>query len=404
MTLAYATHRIGDLVFCRDKSFLSSVIRLGQWFTNFGQAQYAHVAMCLGPGLFIHSVPEGGVQTLDFGEANSESIDFCPPRKGDTLVVRLDDLNASQLGLLRSALYWAGQSYSYDFFGLRVSNERAFCSQFLARVLSENGISLNKGQSIFPSELFDQVRRISHVDVTEDYASYQSTWESDARERCALQNEISRRSIKTAINFNLLHGHAVVALNRMGAEAGKKTFGLALEVPDLRGVGSDGLAKLTGPSFGGLLDEVSQIHNRVCIMFSGFDEIEYNRGSSFVEDNAPKNITTYLTSTSILIADLSSLKMRVAGILAACMRSAEQTSAVEAKVLRARREYLDNFRKAYGPCAGELSKVTTDILHAIPSVDDSLPHAVAFATPLEHLRKEATEIKNGIDRLAEIAS
>jgi hypothetical protein len=170
--------KTGDVVLVGEGDKPSPNLAI-QSLLTFKRAKYAHVLLCVMPGLYIHSTPRNGVYFLD---AEDSEADFPgkygqrwaafrnPPVAGDTAIQGL---------LLNRANFYFGQIYNWGFhssplFGSTYNVSHSFCSELIARVFSDIGFPLFNGNPIppermLPTHIASAIQRQSWNDVTEDY-------------------------------------------------------------------------------------------------------------------------------------------------------------------------------------------------------------------------------------------
>lgn len=193
-------HRPGDLVFCRDGGVLSRALRLGQLYLDRLQADFSHVAICVYPGLLMHSVPGGGVQFLPVENPHPEQIVFnVASTGGSAIVLRPPYADVPALTTLRAMLYWVGQKYNFAFRRpISSAAGRAYCSQLVVQILRRLGYlddSVFADLRVTPSALFRYVQERGALDVTEGYRTYERLLVTDRTERYRLGRDIPRAQI-----------------------------------------------------------------------------------------------------------------------------------------------------------------------------------------------------------------
>lgn len=201
--------KTGDLIFCRDNGVVSRLLRVGQQGVDGLPAPYSHAAICLTPGLLLHSVPDGGVQLLGIEEQSGEAIDFAPKSKDSVKVLRLDSLDANEM--LKAMLYWTGQRYNFRLLSDSGSGDgRAFCSQLLVQILTKIGFKIPGVESdhrITPSRLYRAISEAGATDVSAEYRAYAIKLQDSAEECQLLAHDVVRVTIRRTVEQNLLLAH-----------------------------------------------------------------------------------------------------------------------------------------------------------------------------------------------------
>ncbi len=198
--------RPGDLVFSTGHGPKAATLRFLQRVRDSAPAMFSHVAVCVYPGLFIHSVPRGGVQLVNFEDRHG--IDFGPHEPRRFAVVRLPDLAIDVEDVLRVITYWTGQKYNFRL-ASRVSAPpgQVFCSQLVVQILDRAGVrwpGLAPGQPITPSALHRLAMDRGGEDVSDSYADYAARLSAFAKEHWRLKNDPVRMAIRRAAQHTLL--------------------------------------------------------------------------------------------------------------------------------------------------------------------------------------------------------
>jgi hypothetical protein len=270
MTKVYDYLAAGDLIFCRDNSVVSRALRMAQRYVDGQVAPYSHAAMCIHPGLLIHSVPGGGVQLLRIEEDHPEAIDLVGGNGTDIAVLRLEKWPIQALALLQAMLFWTGQTYNFSFLKpVEGVCGKAYCSQLIVQILTRAGVGLpdelQKGP-VTPSKLFREISRLPMMDVTGRYRHYGRLLKECPQERYLLANDIPREMIMRGARHNLDQARMRLALTagtaKQSAAAAAGITDMAIAVRRLRGctrpvrtISSELCSYLTGAA---LLFEISK--------------------------------------------------------------------------------------------------------------------------------------------------
>lgn len=234
MSGAVGFHEVGDIVFTRDPSVISALIRVGQKMLSGRSAQFSHVAICMYPGLFVHSVPGRGVEVFGIEEKGGESINFDVKAHYKPVTLRLNVAKGNMATVLDAINYWLDQKYSYRFlerFGARLGS--TFCSQFIAQILEKS--SLLSGRVSFPTHvtpasLYDLL--LPHAtDVSAKYYRYQDILKTDA-EQLRLANDLARNQMKRAALRRVSYARTVQAINNFGERQIESQFREAIQVTE----------------------------------------------------------------------------------------------------------------------------------------------------------------------------
>lgn len=171
----------GDVIFVRQSKGLFN--RIAQKVLAQKPALYTHVLLCVLPGLYMHSMPDGGVH---FVQAEDPRFNFAK-KHGDNWKVRRNVALVDNLGRYSEigdkAAYYIGQKYNGLFLasplrGKAFTESHSFCSELIARVFADLGIPpFDEGiraEHILPAHL-DEITADPDSDwhdVTEDYRAY----------------------------------------------------------------------------------------------------------------------------------------------------------------------------------------------------------------------------------------
>lgn len=177
--IAFQTvQKTGDIILVGESQKGSPNLAIQSLLTGEG-AVYAHVLLCVLPGLYIHSTPKHGV---DFLDAELPEADF-PERYGPRWAVfrnpRVADDQALGHSLMERAMFYFGQMYNWRFqaspiFGPIFGTSHSFCSELVARIFNDLGLPLFGERRIRPERILPtHVARAIHEqkwsDITEDY-------------------------------------------------------------------------------------------------------------------------------------------------------------------------------------------------------------------------------------------
>ncbi len=171
--------RIGDIIFVSSKKFPNANL-LTQSLIAGNTARYSHVLLCVLPGLYVHSMPENGVQFL---QGESPDADF-DKKYGTAWAVRrlrrLSD-NPELAGRLSwRAAYYLGQSYNWVFLGSRLigqsySTSHSFCSELIVRIFNDVGVPILQPafapEKALPAHLDEATLSDDWTDLTSSYHS-----------------------------------------------------------------------------------------------------------------------------------------------------------------------------------------------------------------------------------------
>lgn len=198
--------RPGDLIFSTGHGPKSAMLRFLQRVRDSAPAMFSHVAVCVYPGLFIHSVPRGGVQLVNFEDRHG--IDFGPHEPRRFAVVRLPDLAIDVEDVLRIITYWTGQRYNFRLASRATAPPgQVFCSQLVVQILDRAGVrwpGLAPGQPITPSALHRLAMDRGGEDVSDTYTDYAARLSASSKERWRLKTDPVRMAIRRAAQHTLL--------------------------------------------------------------------------------------------------------------------------------------------------------------------------------------------------------
>ncbi|MBR0656110.1 hypothetical protein [Plastoroseomonas arctica] len=193
----HETYRRGDLIFTCDKGVLSKALLVGQTLADGKPARFAHVALCVAPGLLVESIPPtgehpaGGVRIVRVEDDADCRFHVMPKRRFRAL--RLPKMDSDRV--LGAIQYYLDQTYSYRFLVRPDHAGSVFCSQFAMQVLARAGVTppgLPEGHLVTPSTLFRAAAKAGARDLSEDYRAIAERIEGEADLRAAMATDPMR--------------------------------------------------------------------------------------------------------------------------------------------------------------------------------------------------------------------
>lgn len=222
--------RPGDLVFSRGRGAISMLSRWGQGIKDDQYAEFSHVSACVYPGLFVHSIPKGGVQTFNFEQENG--IDFRQHVPAKFAAIRFDSINLDIDDVTRVIGYWMGQTYSFRFLTHTQLPGSVFCSQLIIQILDKVGIELpgvRIGAPITPSALYRIALENGARDVSSGYVDYAERLARDPAEFSRLRNNMVRRAVQSTIAKRLNLARIEAAINQTTSDLNYRSLGELIE-------------------------------------------------------------------------------------------------------------------------------------------------------------------------------
>jgi hypothetical protein len=147
---------------------------------------YAHVLLCVIPGLYLHSTPKFGVHFLYAEELAANFVRRYDKRWRAYRNKRLARDAQLAAAFKERAQFYVGQLYNWAFFGKRLrgytfETAHSFCSEYVARVFKDIGLAfpINTGDRMeraLPNDLYHSIQANEDWDdVTQNYLRmYQS--------------------------------------------------------------------------------------------------------------------------------------------------------------------------------------------------------------------------------------
>lgn len=240
VTTASLHHKIGDLIFCRGQDGISRALIFAQRYIDGEPARFSHVAMCIYPGLFLHSVPGGGVQLIRAEERGNEEIDFL---SGDVIALRPDYGPIPDFTLLKAMLFWTGQRYNFSFFKPMSSfSGKAYCSQLIVQVMQRlqlRHLYIDGKELITPSRLF-RVAAENATDVTDKYRFFAEHLRQHRHERRRLEFDFAREQVFKSVRHTVTQSRTrkalTFAVNQLAESAAQDSSRLHTQLQRMSGV------------------------------------------------------------------------------------------------------------------------------------------------------------------------